>query len=290
MTTHNPPTGASQPAPGQWPLPANEFKAALARGEQMIGMWCSLADPYSAEIVSGAGFDWLLLDTEHSHADIATVLSQLQAVAPYPCSPVVRPPANDPVVIKRLLDVGAQSLLIPQVESAEEARAAVAATRYAPIGVRGVAALTRATRFGRVKDYAALAHTELCVLVQVESRHALEQIEQIASVDGVDGIFIGPSDLAASLGHPGDPNAPTVTEAVEHAIGRVRAAGRPAGVLTTNPAFARRCIDLGTTFTAVGVDVGLLARGADALARTFTQQAAAATAAPAAGSQSLEVR
>ncbi|MFF8022134.1 aldolase/citrate lyase family protein [Streptomyces sp. NPDC007896] len=252
----------------------------------MIGMWCSLADPYPAEIIAGAGFDWLLLDTEHSHADIATVLSQLQAVAPYPCSPVVRPPVNDPVVIKRLLDVGAQSLLIPQVESAEEARAAVAATRYAPTGVRGVAALTRATRFGRVKDYAELAHTELCVLIQVESRHALEQIGQIASVDGVDGIFIGPSDLAASLGHPGDPNAPGVIDAVEEAIGRVRAAGKPAGILTTNPTFARRCIDLGTTFTAVGVDVGLLARSADALAQAFRQQAAAAAAPATAGGSS----
>ncbi|GAA3841151.1 4-hydroxy-2-oxoheptanedioate aldolase [Streptomyces coacervatus] len=269
---------SAQPAPGQWPLPPNAFKAALSRGEQLIGLWCSLADPYPAEIVAGAGFDWLLLDTEHSHADVATVLSQLQAVAPYPCSPVVRPPVNDPVVIKRLLDVGAQSLLIPQVESAEEARAAVAATRYAPTGVRGVSALTRATRFGRVEDYAALAHTELCVLVQVESRRALGQIERIASVDGVDGIFIGPGDLAASLGHPGDPNAPSVVAAVEEAIGRVRAAGKPAGLLTTNPAFARRCIDLGTTFTAVGVDVGLLARGADLLARTFTPQAAAPAA------------
>ncbi|MFE1839728.1 aldolase/citrate lyase family protein [Streptomyces sviceus] len=281
MTLHNPPVGASRPAPGQWPLPPNAFKAALARGEQMIGMWCSLADPYPAEIVAGAGFDWLLLDTEHSHADIATVLSQLQAVAPYPCSAVVRPPVNDPVVIKRLLDVGAQSLLIPQVESAGEARDAVAATRYAPTGVRGVSTLTRATRFGRVNDYAELAHTELCVLIQVESRHALEQIGQIASVDGVDGIFIGPSDLAASLGHPGDLNAPSVIEAVEGAIGRVRSAGKPAGVLTTDPAFARRCIDLGTTFTAVGVDVGLLARGADALAQAFRQLVATA-AAPAA--------
>ncbi|MFF0085903.1 aldolase/citrate lyase family protein [Streptomyces canus] len=278
MTVHNPPVGASRTAPGQLPLPPNAFKAALARGEQMIGMWCSLADPYPAEIIAGAGFDWLLLDTEHSHADIATVLSQLQAVAPYSCSAVVRPPVNDPVVIKRLLDVGAQSLLIPQVESAEEAQAAVAATRYAPMGVRGVSALTRATRFGRVKDYATLAHTELCVLVQVESRQALEQIEEIASVDGVDGIFIGPSDLAASLGHPGDLTAPGVIEAVEEAIGRVRAAGKPAGILTTNSTFARRCIDLGTTFTAVGVDVGLLARGADALAQAFRQQAVSAAA------------
>ncbi|MEU1273879.1 aldolase/citrate lyase family protein [Streptomyces sp. NPDC005799] len=262
---------SARPAPGRWPLPPNAFKAALARDEPMTGLWCSLADPYPAEIVAGAGFDWLLLDTEHSHADVATVLAQLQAVAPYPCSPVVRPPVNDPVVIKRLLDIGAQSLLIPQVESAEEARTAVAATRYAPTGIRGVSALTRATRFGRVENYAALAHTELCVLVQVESRQALTQIERIASVDGVDGIFIGPGDLAASLGHPGEPNAPSVVEAVADAIVRVRAAGRPAGVLTSDPAFARRCIDLGSTFTAVGVDVGLLARGADAVARTFAQ-------------------
>ena len=285
MTVHHP-IGTSLPAPGQWPLPPNVFKAGLARGEQMIGLWCSLADAYPAEIVAGAGFDWLLLDTEHSHADVATVLAQLQAVAPYPCSPVVRPAVNDPVLIKRLLDVGAQSLLIPQVESAEEARAAVAATRYAPAGVRGVAGLTRATRFGRVKDYATRAHSELCVLVQVESHHALREIEQIASVDGVDGIFIGPGDLAASLGHPGDLNAPAVISAVEEAIGRVRAARRPAGVLTTDPTFARRCIDLGTTFTAVGVDVGLLARGADAVARSFTQQVTA-TAAPVAANQDL---
>ncbi|MER7692480.1 aldolase/citrate lyase family protein [Streptomyces sp. NPDC097610] len=201
-------------------------------------------------------------------------------------------------MIKRLLDVGAQSLLIPQVESAEEARAAVAATRYAPTGVRGVSALTRATRFGRVTDYAKSAHTELCVLVQVESQHALEQIEQIASFEGVDGIFIGPSDLAAS---PGDPKAPAVTEAVEQAIGRVRAAGRPAGVLTTDPTLARRCIALGRTFTAVavavavavgvgvGVGVGLLAHGVDALAGAFRQQAAA-IAEPAAASQFLEDR
>ncbi|XVQ07182.1 HpcH/HpaI aldolase family protein [Spirillospora sp. CA-255316] len=151
-------------------------------GSRQVGLWCSLADAYAAEVVAGAGFDWLLLDTEHSHADVADVLTQLQVLAGYPCAPVVRPPSNDPVVIKRLLDVGAQTLLIPQVESPEQARAAVAATRYPPEGVRGVSALTRATRFGRVPGYATQAHTELCVLVQVESVHALERLEKIATV------------------------------------------------------------------------------------------------------------
>jgi 4-hydroxy-2-oxoheptanedioate aldolase len=260
--------------PAGLPLPVNRFKAALVRGERQIGLWCSLADAFAAEVVAGAGFDWLLLDTEHSPADIADVLAQLQALAAYPCAPVVRPTSNDPVVIKRLLDIGAQTLLIPQVESPEEARAAVAATRYPPEGVRGVSALTRATRFGRVPGYATGAHDELCVLVQVESVRALGRLEEIAAVEGVDGVFVGPADLAASLGHAGDPAATAVVEAVEDAIGRIHSLGRPAGVLTSDPAFARRCEELGTTFTAVGVDIGLLARAADALARDFGERPA----------------
>ena len=254
-----------------FPLPVNRFKAALQAGERQVGLWCSLANAYAAEVVAGAGYDWLLLDTEHSHADVADVLAQLQAVAAYPCAPVVRPPSNDPVIIKRLLDAGAQTLLIPQVDSPEQARQAVAATRYPPAGVRGVSALTRATRFGRVPGYATTAHTELCVVVQVESVHALECLEQIAKVDGVDGVFVGPGDLAASLGHPGELKAPAVVAAVEDAIRRIRALGRPAGVLTTDRDFARRCEELGTTFTAVGIDIALLARAADALAKEFRQ-------------------
>lgn len=247
----------------------NDFKSALEEGRQQIGLWCSLADPFAAELVAGSGFDWLLFDTEHSHGEVRDVLSQLQAVAPYPVSPVVRPPSNDPVAIKRFLDIGAQTLLIPQVNTAEEAHAAVAATRYPPVGVRGVAGLTRASRFGRVEGYARRASEQLCVVVQLESAQALDQLDAILGVEGVDGFFVGPSDLAASLGHAGEASHPDVTTAVEETIVRIRQAGKPAGVLTTDPAFAQRCIDLGATFTAVGVDIGILARSSERLARRF---------------------
>jgi 4-hydroxy-2-oxoheptanedioate aldolase len=250
-------------------LPENRFKRGLAEGRQQIGLWCTLSSAYTAEVVAGSGFDWLLLDTEHSPSDVETVLSQLQAVAAYDTSAVVRPATNDAVLTKRYLDIGVQTLLIPYVQSAEEARAAVAATRYPPEGVRGVSAMTRATRFGRVEDYARRAVAELCVLVQVETREAVDDLESIAAVDGVDGVFIGPGDLAASLGLVGEPSHPTVKEIVEDAIRRVGACGKPAGVLTTDPAFAQRCIDIGTTFTAVGVDAGVLAGETEKLAARF---------------------
>lgn len=250
-------------------LPRNEFKRRLTSGDQQLGLWCSLASAYTAEVVAGSGFDWLLFDTEHSQAGVADVLAQLQAVAAYPVSAVVRPPSNDAVAIKRLLDVGAQTLLIPQVNSAEEARSAVAATRYPPVGVRGVAGLTRATRFGRIAGYARRAQQELCVLVQVETHRALDELETILGVEGVDAVFVGPADLAASLGHPGDPGHPAVVAAVEDAITRIVDAGMPAGVLTSDVTFAQRCIELGTTFTAVGVDIGVLARGTERLVQSF---------------------
>ena len=179
-------------------LPHNHFKQALLDGRQQIGLWCSLPGPYVAEAMAGSGFDWMLFDTEHSPGDPVTVLAQLQAVAPYPVSPVVRPASNDAVLIKRFLDIGAQTLLIPYVQNVAEAKAAVAAMRYPPAGIRGVAASTRATRFGRVADYGKRAHEQLCLLVQVETRAALDQLAGIANVDGVDGVFIGPGDLAAS--------------------------------------------------------------------------------------------
>lgn len=250
-------------------LPENRFKRALREGRQQIGLWCSLPGSYVAEAVAGSGYDWLLFDTEHSPGDPLTVLAQLQAVAPYDVSAVVRPASNDTVLIKRFLDLGAQTLLIPYVQNAEEARAAVAAMRYAPEGVRGVSGLTRATRFGRIPGYSKHAAEELCLLVQVETREALDQLEAIAAVEGVDGIFIGPADLAASLGHVGDPGHPDVVAAVEDAIGRLRAAGRPAGILTSDIAFAKRCIAIGTVFTAVAIDAGILARGTEAVARQF---------------------
>jgi len=250
-------------------LEINRFKAGLREGRQQLGLWCTLPGGYVAEAIAGSGFDWLLFDTEHSPADPLTILEPLQAVAPYPVSALVRPASNDPVLIKRLLDLGVQSLLIPNVQSAVEAQAAIAATRYAPAGIRGVAAVTRATRFGRIADYAKRAHEELAILLQVETCSALDALEDIAAVDGVDGLFVGPADLAASLGFPGESRRDEVKRAVEDTVRRIRACGRPAGVLATDAAFAQRCIELGTTFTAVGVDVGVLARGTEALARQF---------------------
>jgi 4-hydroxy-2-oxoheptanedioate aldolase len=250
-------------------LPENRFKRALAEGRQQIGLWCSLPGGYVAEAVAGSGFDWLLFDTEHSPGDPLTVLAQLQAVAPYDVSPVVRPASNDAVLIKRFLDIGAQTLLIPYVQNAEQARAAVTAMRYPPAGLRGVSGLTRATRFGRVEGYTRRAAEELCLLVQIETGEALGELEAIAAVDGVDGIFIGPADLAASLGHGGEPDHPNVVAAVENAVHRVRACGKPAGILTPDTAFASRCIELGTTFTAVAIDVGVLARGTEKIAQQF---------------------
>ncbi|MCP5265312.1 MAG: 4-hydroxy-2-oxoheptanedioate aldolase [Burkholderiaceae bacterium] len=250
-------------------MPVNHFKHAIAAGRQQIGLWCTLPGTYAIEAVAGAGFDWLLLDTEHSPADPLTVLPQLQTIAAYPSSAVVRPASNDTVLIKRLLDLGAQTLLIPYVQNRDEAEQAVAAVRYPPAGVRGVSGLTRATRFGRVPGYAQRANEEICLLLQVETGEALARLEEIVSVDGVDGVFIGPADLAASMGHAGNPGHPEVVAAVEDGIRRIRKAGKPAGVLTPDNAFAKRFIEAGTVFTAVGIDAGLLARGSEALRKVF---------------------
>ena len=250
-------------------LPVNAFKRALAAQESQIGLWCSLSSNYSVEVVAGAGFDWLLLDCEHSPNDLESLLTQLQAVAPYPTTPVVRVPWNDTVTIKRVLDIGAQSLLIPYVQNADEARSAVAAVRYPPGGVRGVAGSTRATRFGRIKDYAKRAQDELCLLVQVETESALRHVEAIAAIDGIDDIFIGPADLHASMGYPGEVANPKVFPLIEDTLRRIRAAGKAPGILVGDEALARRCIDAGSLFTAVGADTAILARGADALARKF---------------------
>ena len=250
-------------------LQRNAFKQAIAERRRQIGFWLSLASPFAAEAVAGAGFDWLLLDMEHSPSTLDTVLGQMQAVAAYPTSPIIRPASNDPVRIKHLLDLGAQTLLIPYVQSPAEAAAAVAATRYPPNGVRGVSAVTRATRFGRVPNYARRAHEELCVVVQVETAEALEQLEAIAAVKDVDGVFIGPADLAASLGRVGEPGHPEVKSAVLDAIRRINAAGKPGGLLTADAAFAQACLDAGAVFVAVGVDAAVLARSADNLRSAF---------------------
>jgi 4-hydroxy-2-oxoheptanedioate aldolase len=250
-------------------LPRNPFKHALVAGKQQIGLWVSLASPYSAEVVAGAGFDWIVIDTEHSPNEVDTTLAQLQVVAAYPVSPVVRPAWNDKVLIKRHLDIGAQTLLVPYVQDGEEAAAAVAAVRFPTRGVRGVAGVTRASRFGRVANYAKRAEDELCLLLQVENRAGLDHLEEIARTDGVDGVFIGPADLAAGLGHLGEQSHPDVQSAIQDAIRRIRACGKAAGILATDEASARRYMEWGTTFTAVGLDVMVLARELERLCAKF---------------------
>jgi 4-hydroxy-2-oxoheptanedioate aldolase len=248
--------------------PVNAFKAGLGRGQQ-IGLWNTIPGPVVSELLATCGYDWVVLDTEHSLTDVPDIMGMLQALAPYPVSPVVRPQTNDTVLIKRLLDLGAQTLMIPYVQTVAEARAAVAAMRYAPRGVRGVSGMTRATRYGLVTDYMARAEEELCLIVQIETASAVAHIADIAAVDGVDALFIGPADLAASMGHPGDVKHPEVTAAIEAAIRAIVAAGKPAGILVTDVAFAKQCIAWGTTFTAVGVDGSLLAAAARGLRGQF---------------------
>jgi 4-hydroxy-2-oxoheptanedioate aldolase len=250
-------------------LPQNSFKRALKATKAQIGLWSSLSSNYTVEVIAGAGFDWILLDCEHSPNDLENLLTQLQAAAPYPTIPVVRVPWNDMVTIKRVLDVGAQSLLVPYVSTAEEAKAAVSYTRYPTAGVRGVAGTTRASRFGRVKDYARHAHEELCLLVQVETEAALGNIEAICAVDGIDGVFIGPADLHASMGYTGEIANPKVKPLIDDAIRRIRKAGKAPGILTPSEADAKHWLGCGALFVAVGADVGILARGAEALAAKF---------------------
>jgi 4-hydroxy-2-oxoheptanedioate aldolase len=250
-------------------LPRNAFKHELAAGKLQIGLWCSLCSNIAADIVRDSGFDWLLLDSEHSPNEIPDLLAQLQAVSGGTATAIVRPPWNDTVMIKRCLDIGALALLIPYVQNPEEAKSAVAAVRYPPGGVRGVAVASRASRYGRATDYLKKADSEICLLVQVETRSALDKLEAIATVDGVDGVFIGPSDLSASLGHVGNPAHPEVQKALEDAARRLKAVGKPAGILTGNEEEARRYIAWGYTFVAVGSDVGLLGRNADMLAKKF---------------------
>ncbi len=254
----------------QW---RNTLKGALQGGEQQIGLWCSLANTISTEVVAGAGFDWLLLDMEHSPNDLRDVYSQLQVMTGEGTQPMVRVPSADPIVIKRILDAGAQSLLIPNIDDAEQARIAVAATRYAPRGVRGFSQSPRAARFGRIPDYHATCEAELLVAVQVESRHALDNLEQIAAVDGVDCVFIGPGDLSMSLGYLGQQNHPEIVRIIEETIQRIVRTGKIAGILTANEDLARRYIAAGTRLTAIGSDAGLLARASEALAARFKDDA-----------------
>lgn len=250
-------------------LPANRFKAALVRGEPQIGLWNGLASPYVAEVLATAGFDWLLVDGEHSPNDVRSLLGQLQAMAPYAVSPIVRTVNDDTALIKQCLDIGALTVLVPMVETAEQASRIVAATRYAPLGVRGLAsALARASRWNAVERYAERADAEICVLVQVESTVGLAHLAAIAAVDGVDGVFFGPADLSASMGHLGQPQHPEVLAAIDAGIATVRRAGKAPGILV-EPERARRYLDAGALFVAVGLDTMLLAQAARDLAASF---------------------
>ena len=250
-------------------LPANTFKRAIKAGRQQIGLWSSLASHLSVEVLAGSGFDWLLLDTEHAPNTLPMVFSQLQAAGSGTAHPIVRPPWNDPVIIKGYLDAGVQTFLIPYVQTEEEARGAVAATRYPPRGVRGFATASRASRYGRIKDYHTRCEEELCVLVQIETRLALQNLEAIAGVDGVDGVFVGPGDLSADMGYLGQPSHPDVVAAIDDAIRRIKACGSAPGVLTGDEALARHFIEQGCLFTAVGADMSLLAQGSERLAAKF---------------------
>ncbi len=248
--------------------PKNRLKQALLKKQKQIGLWSTLSSSYTVEVLAGAGFDWIVLDTEHSPADLENLLVQLQAIAAYPATPVVRVPWNDMVNIKRVLDIGAQSLLIPQVNTAKEAHNAVSFTRFPPTGLRGVAGTTRGTRFGRIKNYFKTAHEEICVIVQLESRESLDNLEAIAAVEGVDGLFIGPADLHASLGYPGERAHADVLPVMEQALKRIVKTGKFAGILS-DEALAPRWIEAGATFVGIGSDVGILARGAEAMAAKF---------------------
>jgi 4-hydroxy-2-oxoheptanedioate aldolase len=250
-------------------LQRNAFKHAIAAGKLQVGLWSSLCSNIVAEVIGAAGFDWIVLDSEHSPNEIPNLMSQMQAMQGGTATPVVRPAWNDAVLAKRALDIGAQTLLFPYVQNAEEAKRAVASTLYPPAGIRGVAVATRAGRYGRTPGYLTKANAEICVLVQVETKTALDALEAIAKVDGVDGVFIGPSDLAASFGHLGNPQHPDVQKAIQDAVTRLKKLGKPAGILTSNEEEARRYIGWGYVFVAVGADIGLLRLSADALAKKF---------------------
>jgi 4-hydroxy-2-oxoheptanedioate aldolase len=250
--------------------PPNTFKQAITRSGAQIGLWLGLADPYAAELCATAGFGWLLIDGEHGPNDLRSTLAVLQAVAPYPSHPVVRVPHGDAALIKQVLEIGATTLLVPMVEDAAQASGLVRAMRYPPQGMRGVGSgLARSSRWSAYANYLKEANDRLCLLVQVETVAALARLDEIAAVEGVDGVFIGPSDLAASMGHIGEPGHPEVRAAIEAAIARILAAGKAPGLLAVDEELARHYIGLGARFVAVGVDATMLAKATRALAARF---------------------
>lgn len=253
------------------PLP-NTFRASVINRERLIGCWASLASPVSTELLGVLGFDWMLLDAEHAPNDVLSLIPQLMALKDSVSAPVVRPPANDSVVIKRLLDAGFFNFLIPFVDSAADAERAVSATRYPPEGIRGVSVGQRGNRYGTVSNYFDIANDNICIAVQIESRAAVEAIDEITAVAGVDAVFVGPSDLAASYGHIGHAEHPDVQKAIAHVFERVAAAGKPSGILAPVQQDAERYLEMGSTLVAVCADMGLLRNAAQNVKRHFIPQ------------------
>jgi 2-dehydro-3-deoxyglucarate aldolase len=257
----------------------NSFRRRLLAGERLIGCWLSLGSPITTEVVGVAGFDWLLLDLEHAPNDVLSLIPQLMALKDSPSAPVVRPPWNDTVIIKRLLDAGCHNFLIPFVETADQARAAVAATRYPPQGVRGVSVSQRSNRYGSVPDYFGRINDQIAMIVQIESRAGVAAAAGIAAVEGIDCLFVGPSDLAAAFGHLGNPNHPEVQEAIAAVHAAARAAGKASGILAPAEADARRYLEMGLGLVAVGSDLGVLRMSTQALADKYRNPGAGPLAA-----------
>ena len=247
-------------------FPSNPFTQAIRKGEKQIGLWVSMMDGFTAEIIAGAGFDWVCLDMEHSPSDLTKVMQQLQVFERYPTTALVRPDWNDMVKVKRLLDLGAPGLVFPMVQSVEEAKAAVAATRYPPRGVRGVSGSQRGNQYGRIEDYTTRVEEELTVIVQLETRAAIEKVEEIADVDGISGIFFGPADIAADMGLLGDPMNSKVWDVIMPAAEKLMKKRMPVGTLVLDVEFAKKLLRDGFTFVACGTDAALLAQSSSALA------------------------
>lgn len=265
--------------PSMSALPVNAFKRALARRDRQIGLWIATGSAYVAEMIAGTGYDWLLIDAEHAPNDLRSTLAQLQAISSAAATlpsgwtiphPVVRLPVGDPVLIKQYMELGVQTLLVPMVETPQQALELARAMRYPPEGTRGMGSgLARSSRWSRYGNYIHEANEEACLLVQVETIEALRHIDAIAATPGVDGVFIGPADLSASMGMRGQANHPAVVDAIRHAVERIHQAGKASGILATVEAQANQWIDAGVAFVAVGVDISLLAQAAKALAARF---------------------
>ena len=252
------------------PAPVNRLKLRLAAGETVFGSWLGMADPYAAEMAATCGFDWLLIDGEHAPNDLRSTMAQLAVVDPSPSLPVVRLRDDDPARIKQMLDAGAQSLMIPMIETAEQALRALRATRYPPEGIRGIgSSLARASRFSAIPDYLKTANDQICLILQVESRAGLAALDDILAIDGIDCVFIGPADLAADMGHLGNAGHPEVRKAVMDAMARIAASGKAAGVLSTEDAFIADCVQAGARFVGVGIDVLAYVGAMRTLARKY---------------------